>query len=58
MRANHVQVENDRHKKLEVRDEMEKFIWDFWKTWGEQNPNIQLQGRNIIVESFCPQVRV
>jgi hypothetical protein len=58
MRANHVQIENDRHTKLEVRDEMETFIRDFWKTWGEHNPNIELVGRNIIVEAFCPQVSV
>jgi DNA helicase MCM9 len=58
MRTNHVQIENDRHKNLGVRDEMEHFIRNFWKTWGEQNPNIQLKGRNIIVGAFCPQVRV
>ncbi|XP_019635611.1 PREDICTED: DNA helicase MCM9-like isoform X1 [Branchiostoma belcheri] len=52
LKANHLQVNNDRSSHLSITEEVRQQFTDFW----EKYHDAPLQGRNIILASLCPQV--
>ncbi|KAI8486204.1 DNA helicase mcm9 [Branchiostoma belcheri] len=52
LKANHLQVNNDRSTHLSITEEVRQQFTDFW----EKYHDAPLQGRNIILASLCPQV--
>lgn len=53
LKANHVQINNDYGKSGFVLPQMKKQFKEFWEKY-EDKP---LAGRNVIVQSICPEVR-
>lgn len=53
LRANHVQVNNDQRSIMLVTPEIKAQFRNFW----DEHKEKPLAGRDIILKSFCPQVR-
>uniref|UniRef100_A0A1X7SGQ2 MCM OB domain-containing protein n=1 Tax=Amphimedon queenslandica TaxID=400682 RepID=A0A1X7SGQ2_AMPQE len=50
--ANHIVLKTSSQEKNDITDEMKSFFDAFWCSY-KDNP---LEGRNVIIASFCPQV--
>lgn len=53
LKANHVQVNNGQRSIKSITPEIRSLFNEFWTTYKKK----PLVGRDIILKSFCPQVR-
>lgn len=52
LKANNIQVCNDQKAKMLVTDEVKEAFHQYWEAYKHR----ELEGRNHILASFCPQV--